>query len=151
MSHSFSAATRPSVYLVGKTAVSSTASARITEHFRLWHRKLGVWLAALHSIQKKNLHRSQQLVRYTLCLDSKTLFKECCVCRSFCSALLLGLPKLGPSLTAHTSRATGTSCHTVFLQLLGRLLELDSKTVLDLSHPSFDFVFQSYLDILALR
>ena len=68
------------------------------------------------------------------------------------AALLAELPKLAPALAASDgNNANANKCRTVFLQLLGRLLELDSKLVLDASQVSFGFVLETYLSVLALR
>lgn len=68
------------------------------------------------------------------------------------TALLAELPRLASSLAATDSSSSDSmKCKTLFLQLLGRLLELDSKLVLDISQPAFSFVFKSYLGTLAVR
>lgn len=89
-----------------------------------------------------------------LCIPFLTC--QLCTCRSFVSAFLGQLPKLGSLLAASESSSSSSNTNinrskTVFLQLLGRLLKLDSQLVLDPTQPTFHFMLDSYLGILALR
>ena len=101
--------------------------------------------------------QSRTLLTYTddamLCMHFLT--HQLCTCRSFVSALLGQLPKLGSLLAASESSSSSYTninrTKTVFLQLLGRLLKLDSQLVLDPTQPTFHFMLDSYFRILDLR
>lgn len=88
-----------------------------------------------------------------LCIPFLTC--QLCTCRSFVSALLGQLPKLGSLLAASQSSSSSNTninrSKTVFLQLFGRLLKLDSQLVLDPTQPTFHFMLDSYLGVVALR